>query len=240
VPAAPLSFDPRRPGDVVSRRIQQLIYDELLTRDDRAGVIAGPPALAIRLDHPDPLTYIVTVRPGVRFHDGRELTAPDVVYTVTTSLDPAVARPRALDDYRIAFTLAEPDDSFPGRLVMPIVPADAGASLEAFPIGTGPYRFVRSIAGEQVELAAYEGYWDGLPLNAGITVRVAPDEGTRRRALRDGSADLILDADGAVTAGARIDGMRLSPPASFGMMKDVRKRQPYGAARSGPSDRPKN
>ena len=240
MPAASLSFDPRRPGNVISRRIQQLIYDDLLVRDVRGAVVAGPPALAIRLDHPDPLTYVVTVRPGVRFHDGRELTAQDVAYTVSTSLNPAVARPRALDDYRVAFTLAAADESFPGRLVLPIVPADTGASLEAFPIGTGPYRFVRYVAGEQVELSAYEGYWDGLPQNAGITMRIVPDGATRRRQLREGSADLIFDDGGAVTAGAHIDGMRLTPRGSFAMLRDVRKRQPYGAALSGPSDRPKN
>jgi peptide/nickel transport system substrate-binding protein len=238
VPTLPLHMDPRVSRDAGSERVHELIYDYLLTVDGGRNIVAGPPALAIQLDQLDPLTYIVQLRAGVRFHDGRELTARDVVYTFSTLPDPAVGRARALDDYRVEFSLAEPSDSFRSGLVMRIVPAGAGESLEAFPIGTGPYRFVQYTAGQQIELSAYEGYWDGLPQNAGITLRVVPDDAVRRQELRDGLADLSIDDAGVATAGAAIHGVRFAPWVSFGMMKDVRKRQPYGAARTRPSDRP--
>jgi peptide/nickel transport system substrate-binding protein len=251
IAASPANFDPRIGTDAASRHIHQLVYDELLTIDDQQRVVAGPPALATRLDNPDPLTYIVQLRPGVRFHDGRELTARDVVYTFSSFLDPEVVSPRkaafrqmasvrALDDYRVEFELTEPSRSFPIQLAMQVVPADSGESLRSFPIGTGPYRFVRYAMDDEVELSAFEGYWDGLPQNAGITLRIVPDDTTRGRELRLGSADLVINETNVAVAVPNIDGVRLTPEASFATLKDVRKRQPYGAALSGPSDRPRD
>ena len=248
IAAAPVNFDPRIGTDRASQRVHQLVYNPLLTIDDQLRVVAEPPGLALRFDNPDPLTYIVQLRPGVRFHDGRELTARDVVYTFGSFLEPGFLSPRkdgfrkmagvrALGDYRVEFTLKDRFGAFPMQLVMPVVPADSGESLRSFPIGTGPYRFVRYVAGEQVELSAYEGYWDGLPQNAGITLRIVPDDTQRRLELQRGSADLIINGD-VVVAQPNIEGVRLSPQAGFAILKDVRKRQPYGAALSGPSDRP--
>ena len=202
--AAPTNFDPRIGTDEGSQRVHQLVYNHLLTIDDQLRVVAGPPALASKLETPDPLTYLVHLRSGVRFHDGHELTARDVVYTFASFLDPDFVSPRkgayrmvesvrALDDYRVEFKLKEPFGSFPIQLVMHVVPADSGESLRAFPIGTGPYRFVRYRADEDVVLSAFEGYWDGLPQNTGVILRIIPDETMRGLELRKGSADLTIN-----------------------------------------------
>ncbi|MBI4266313.1 MAG: ABC transporter substrate-binding protein [Acidobacteria bacterium] len=202
--ASPVNFDPRIGTDENSQRVHQLVYDHLLAIDDRLRVVAGPPALAASMDNPDPLTYIVRLRPGVRFHDGHELTATDVVYTFGSFLDPefisarkgayaTVKSVKALDDYTVEFKLKEPFGSFPIQLVMHVVPDGAGESLRTFPIGTGPYRFVRYVVDDQVELTAFEGYWDGLPQNAGVTLRIVPDETMRGLELRKGTADLTVN-----------------------------------------------
>src|SRR5918993_385276 len=142
--AAPNNFDPRIGTDEGSQRVSQLVFDRLLEIDDDLRVV---PHLAARLDNPDPLTYIAYLRSGVKFHDGRELTAKDVVYTFGSFLDEdfisarkgayrQLASVTALDDYRVEFKLKEPFGSFPVQLVMPVVPADSGDSLRTFPIGT--------------------------------------------------------------------------------------------------------
>jgi peptide/nickel transport system substrate-binding protein len=167
-------------------------------------VVARPPALAVRLENSDPLTYIAHLHRGVRFHDGHELTSKDVVYTFNSFLDPDFISPRkgayralksvrALDDYRVEFTLKEPFGSFPIQLVMHVVPAEAGDSLQKFPIGTGPYRFVRYAVDEQIELTAFETYWDGLPQNTGVALKIVPDDTMRGLELRKGSADLTIN-----------------------------------------------
>ena len=201
VRASPTTFDPRVGTDEGSQRVHQLIYSQLMTVGPDLRVAPG---LASRLDNPDPLTYIAHLRSGVKFHDGHELTAKDVVYTFNSFLDPGFVSARkgaygmlqsvtALDDYRVEFKLKEPFGSFPIQLVMQIVPDGAGDSLRSFPIGTGPYRFVRYVVDEQVELSAFEGYWDGLPQNAGVVLRIVPDDTMRGLELRKGSADITVN-----------------------------------------------
>lgn len=199
--AAPNNLDPRIGTDEGSARVAQLVYSRLMRIDENLRVA---PNLADRLENPDPLTYIAYLRSGVRFHDGHELTAKDVVYTFGSFLDPAFVSPykgafrmlksvRALDDYTVEFKLSEPFGSFPIQLVFPIVPADAGDSLRTFPIGTGPYRFERYAVDDQVVLSAFEGYWDGLPQNAGVVLKILPDETMRSLELRNGSLDVIVN-----------------------------------------------
>ncbi len=199
--AAPNNFDPRVGTDEGSARVSQLVYSRLMRIDEQLQVV---PNLAVRLDNPDPLTYIAHLRSGVKFHDGHELTARDVVYTFSSFLDPDFVSPykgayrmlasvRAVDPYTVEFKLTEPFGSFPVQLVFPIVPADADSSLRTFPIGTGPYRFVRYAVDDQVVLSAFEGYWDGLPQNAGLVLKVIPDETMRGLELRKGTIDLIVN-----------------------------------------------
>src|SRR6266850_4683050 len=145
---APNNIDPRLGNDEASSRVAQLMFNQLMELGDDLRI---KPALAERLDNPDPLTYIATLRRGVKFHDGHELTAKDVVFTYEQMIDPSFLSPlkgayrslksiTALDDYRVEFTLKEPFGAFPIQLVTPpIVPAGAGPELGAHPIGTGPY-----------------------------------------------------------------------------------------------------
>ena len=198
----PNSFDPRVANDLNSARVAQLVYSSLVDFDDNLQV---KPSLAERLDNPDPRTYIVRLRRGVRFHDGHELTSKDVLYTYESILDPQFTSPykaafrmiasiTAPDDYTVRFTLHEPFPAFPIQLVTPpIVPAGAGDSLRTFPVGTGPYRFVRYDVDDQVVLAAFDAYYDGLPNNAGVVLKVLPDDTMRGLELRKGSVDLVIN-----------------------------------------------
>ena len=201
VRASPANLDPRVGTDESSARVHQLVYSQLMTIDEQLRVVPG---LAARLDNPDPLTYIAHLRSGVTFHDGHALTARDVVYTFQSFLDPdfvsarkgayrMLASVRALDAYQVEFKLKEPFGSFPIQLVMQVVPDGAGESLRAFPIGTGPYRFVRYSVDEEVVLSAFEGYWDGLPQNAGVVLKIVPDETMRGLELRKGTIDLTVN-----------------------------------------------
>src|SRR5690349_21351286 len=74
---APTNLDPRFASDEASQRVGHLVFNSLM---DLGPDLRVEPTLAERLDHPDPLTYIAVLRRGVKFHDGRELTARDVVW----------------------------------------------------------------------------------------------------------------------------------------------------------------
>ena len=185
--------------DEVSQRIHQLIFDPLLSIDHQLRVVPG---LAEGWEMPDNRTYVIHLRRGVLFHDGHELTSDDVVYTFSTLLDPGFLSPRkgayrmvqsvtARDRYTVEFRLKEPFGSFPVNLVMSIVPA--GWNGKTPPVGTGPYRFVSAAADDRVVLDSFPRYYRGAPRNAGIVLRVIPDDVMRGLELRRGSVDLVVN-----------------------------------------------
>jgi peptide/nickel transport system substrate-binding protein len=201
MPTGPNNLDPRMGLDDTSQKIGDLIFDSLAELDDRMQVT---PKLAERIDHPTPTTYVVTLRRGVRFHDGHELTSADVAYTFRSFLDPEFVSPRKggyrelqsvepTGPYTVVFTLHHPFMSFPVNLVMPIVPAGAGATLASRPIGTGPYRFVRYAVDDRVELEPFEGYFGGRPRNDGLILKIVPDDIMRGLELRKGTTDLVVN-----------------------------------------------
>ena len=200
IPSGPNNLDPRIGLDDASQKIHQLIFDNLMELDDHMRVT---PKLAERLDHPTPTTYIVTLRQGIRFHDGHELTSADVVYTFRSFLDPDFVSGRkggyrelhsvdATGPYTVVFTLDKPFTSFPINLVMPIVPNGA-TSLSRQPVGTGPYRFLRYAADDQLELEPFNDYFGGRPRNEGLVLKIVPDDIMRGLELRKGTTDMVIN-----------------------------------------------
>ena len=201
VTSGPNNLDPRIGTDDVSGKASQLIFNNLMTLDDHLRVV---PELAERIENPDATTYVVTLRRGVRFHDGHELTSADVVYTFRSLLDPAFLSPRkgayrmvqsidARDRDTVVFTLKERFGSFPVNLVLPIVPDGAGANFREHPIGTGPYRFVRYATDDRLELAPFDDYFGGRPKNDGLVLRIVPDDIMRGLELRKGTMDIVVN-----------------------------------------------
>src|SRR5271154_7550155 len=80
---SPTNLDPRVGLDAQSERIDELLFDDLCTRDDHLNV---QPGLAERWEIPDPLTYVFHLHQGVKFHDGRPLTSRDVKWTFDSLL----------------------------------------------------------------------------------------------------------------------------------------------------------
>ena len=201
IQAGPNSLDPRLGTDDASQKIHQLVFDSLMEWDDHIRVV---PRLADRLDHPTPLTYVVTLKRGVRFHDGHELTSADVVYTFRSFIDPdfvsarkgsyrALGSVEALDRYRVLLTLRKPFAAFPVNLVMPIVPDGSGTSLAEQPVGTGPYRFVRYVVDDHIDLARFDDYFTGRAKNEGLVLKIVPDDVMRGLELRKGTTDLVVN-----------------------------------------------
>ena len=202
VVSGPNSLDPRVGTDAVSQNAHQLIFNGLMRIGDNLKVV---PDVAERLDNPEPTVYVAALRKRVRFHDGHELTSADVVYTFRSLFDPTFANPYrgalrmlksvdARDRYTVVFTLTQPFGSFPVNLVFPmIVPDGAGLSFGTRPIGTGPYKFVRNVTDERVELAAFDQYWGGPPANQGVVLKVIPDNIMAGLELQKGVTDVVVN-----------------------------------------------
>jgi peptide/nickel transport system substrate-binding protein len=197
---SPAILDPRIGTDEYSQKAHQLLFDTLFKVDDTLRVV---PELATSYETPDPVTYLVHLRQGVRFHNGRELTAADVTYTFRSFLDPAfggrsgayrmVRAVDAVDAYTVRFTLKEPSASFLVNLVMGIVQEGSGQNNVRRPIGSGPYQLTEFVPDDRLVLAPFQGYWGGPPKNAGIVMKVVPDDTMRGLELRKGTVDMVVN-----------------------------------------------
>jgi peptide/nickel transport system substrate-binding protein len=196
---AAINLDPRVGSDEASQKAHQLLYNTLVRIDDKLQVV---PDLA-ELEQPDPVTYIARLRHGVLFHNGRELTSEDVVYTFRSFLDPTfrgrsgayrlLASVNAVDRYTVSFTLKEPFGSFPVNLVMGIVQAGSGAANARQPIGTGPYQLAEFVQDDRLVLKPFANYYGGAPANSGIVLKVVPDDTMRGLELRKGTVDVVVN-----------------------------------------------
>ncbi|HLJ26100.1 MAG TPA: ABC transporter substrate-binding protein [Candidatus Angelobacter sp.] len=198
---SPTNLDPRVGTDAQSERIDSLIFDSLVRKDEHFNV---QPSLAERWEIPDPQTYIFHIRHGVRFHDGRPLTAKDVKWTLDSVRDGTVItvksgafilinKVEAPDDFTLVIHLKEPDTPLLWSLTdgaLGIVPYGSDKNFNRNPIGTGPFRFVRFDPDSQVILARNDAYWAEHPKIERVRFAIVPDATTRALELRKGSADV--------------------------------------------------
>ncbi|HET9369038.1 MAG TPA: ABC transporter substrate-binding protein [Vicinamibacterales bacterium] len=201
VTSSPTTLDPGVGVDEASQKIGQLLFSSLVKID---GTLRVVPDLATRFETTDWQTFTATIPAGVRFHDGREMTSADVAYTFRRFLDPAFTSARKgayrdlaavdiVDPYTVAFRLKAPSASFPVNLVMGIVPAGTGAEAGRQPIGSGPYRMAEFVPDDHVTLLPFADHYRGAPRNAGLVLKVVPDETMRGLELRKGSVDIVVN-----------------------------------------------
>ncbi|MGW5436583.1 ABC transporter substrate-binding protein [Nocardia asteroides] len=185
------------------------VYDGLLRLTGSAGLPGFAPALATALPTPnaDATVWTAPLRQGVRFSDGSEFDAADVVATYRAILDPVSAsearssfsmieRVEAVDPASVRFTLRHPYAAFPTKLLIGIVPSESVATpgpataspLNTAPIGTGPYRLT-SLEPTRAVFAANENYWGGAPAVKRLTLLHVPDDNTRAQRMAGGELD---------------------------------------------------
>jgi peptide/nickel transport system substrate-binding protein len=205
IESGPTNLDPRVGIDAQSERIDSLIFDDLLDRDEHLNVT---PALAESWQIPDPLTYVFHIRGGVHFHDGRPLTSHDVKWTFDSLLQGKIRTTRAAayryvdhvdapDDFTIVFHLKEPFSTLLWNLsdgAMGIVPYGSLTEMTSNPIGSGPFRFVSAETDNEIVLARNDAYWGQKAHVERLRFTVVPDTTTRALELRKGSADIASNA----------------------------------------------
>jgi peptide/nickel transport system substrate-binding protein len=205
IESSPTNLDPRVGLDAQSERIDALIFDDLLTRDQHFNV---QPGLAERWETPDRLTYVFHLHRGVKFHDGRALTSRDVkwtfdsliqgkVHSTKSAIYRFVAGIESPDDATVIFHLKEPDATLLWNLsgaAMGIVPDGTGVEDSQHPIGSGPFRFVSAELDKEVILARNDEYWGERAHLPGVRFTVVPDDTTRALELRKGSAEVESNA----------------------------------------------
>lgn len=202
----PTNLDPRVGTDAVSERLTELLFSSLVRRDEASRIV---PDLATGWESPNPTTYAFRLRSGVRFHDGRPLTADDVVYTFSSILDGSVETAKAgsyaliesieaPDPTTVIFHLREPWAPFLWNLsagAIGIVPSGADTeSVRVSPVGSGPFVFVHYRADDEILLERNPDYFGPVPAIASVRMRIIPDAVVRALELQNGTIDIVLNA----------------------------------------------
>ncbi|HRM76547.1 MAG TPA: ABC transporter substrate-binding protein, partial [Paracoccus sp. (in: a-proteobacteria)] len=189
------------------------------------------PGLAASWTNTDPLTWDITLREGVSFHDGSPLTVEDVIFSLNradevpnspapfTDQVSAIDKMEKLDDKTLRITTKAPSPTLMediGRVFIVKQAAVEGKSSEDFAgggaaIGTGPYKFVAWTPGETLRIEAFDGYWGDQPEFRDVEIRFIANDAARVAALLSGAVD-VIDAVPATdvakigaTSGFRID-----------------------------------
>ncbi|MBW2619388.1 MAG: hypothetical protein JRC92_10990 [Deltaproteobacteria bacterium] len=202
-------MDPHRTVTMLEGEVFQCICNALVETDKNYGNV---PALATSWEvSDDGLTWTFHLRQGVKFHNGREMTAEDVKWNYDRFMNPDVGsmlRTRypmldsteVVDKYTIRFNLNRPSASFlatfGGSTVIAAILAPESIDAEGHithPIGTGPFEFIEWRDNDYWRLKKFKDYWDeGLPYLDEIIMKPIEEEIMRHVALKTGDVDLAM------------------------------------------------
>ena len=209
------TLDPARQAVVTDYCRCNMFYNGLTKLDDhsRAELV-----LAQAIDSTDARTWTIRLRPGVLFHDGKPLTAADVIYSIRRHKDPAVgskaaafagqfADVTALGTDAVRITLSGPNADLPVILGLPHFQiVRAGTTRFATANGTGPFRCAEFQPGVRSVAIRNEDYWRGpVPLGEVELFSIA-DDSARLNALLSGDVDLINSVNPRITSQIRRTG----------------------------------
>ena len=206
VHSAPIGYDPHRQNESLTSAILANLYDALTEFDEELRI---RPALAGGWTNPDERTWVFSIRPSVRFHDGRSLDAEDVVFSLERARGSSgtglasylveVERVRALDARTVEVRTFRPFAPLLSKLAMvAIVPRGAPGTITV-PVGTGSYRLSRS-DGARVEMVRAPWSWRGRAGADALSFVVEPRPAARRNLLLAGDVDVAADLDESAVA----------------------------------------
>lgn len=205
----PNSLDPHVQWNPDSFNVYRNIFDNLITRDD-AGDFA--PQIATEWKYLSDTEIQFKIRDDVKFHDGKPLTADDVVFSIKRITDPAFASPQlgqfnqiedatAKDPTTVVVTTQGPYPVLLAQLTkLSIVPRHVVESIpkdefNLHPVGSGPYKFESWTRGVEVVLARNDSYWGQKGAFPKVSFRAVPDAATRVANLLAGTSDLVTNID---------------------------------------------
>ena len=168
-------------------------------------------ALAESFENTSETEWVFHLRKGVKFHNGEEMTADDVVTSITYAktcpevnlYNSSVESIEKVDDYTVKITTPGPsavllsDLSHHGNAIVPKKLLDEGHDFSTDPIGTGPYKHVEWKRGDSLEFEMFEDYWDEehMPSIKHMIWKIIPEGSSRTIALEAGEVDYIVDVE---------------------------------------------
>ena len=224
-----VTLDPHDASDIYSRRVITNLYDRLIETTETLEVIPG---VAESWEQVDDLTLKFTLKQGIKFHNGEELTAEDVKFT----FERAKTMPRVVtlfemidtietpDPYTVIFKTAQPSGSLIHHLthisasILNKNFAENNDAINHEPMGTGPYTLEEWRSGSHMLLKRYDDYFRGVAPIEFVEIRVVPEENSRVIAVETGEHHIADDIE-SIGRGLLEDkaGVRIEEMSSFGV-----------------------
>jgi peptide/nickel transport system substrate-binding protein len=174
----------------------------------------------------DKLHWTFQLRHGVRFSNGKPMTAKDAAFSIEQALNPkstwsfvdtAIKSAKATGPYSLVVTTKHPWAPLVADLALftnAVIPADFGGQTRAqffqHPIGTGPFEFSKWVKGQYLKLVRNPYYWQkGKPYLDSVTYQAVADDNTRVVQLRGGQANIIEGAPFAQLSSLKSSGYQL-------------------------------
>ena len=216
------NFDPKNSaGGEFDAPVFTTIYETLAWTSPSGDVL---PRLATEWTiSEDKMTYTFKLREGVKFHNGADFTAHDVVYSVNRAVSQGIPMVQqraqnldsvtAVDDYTVVYQLKQPSTAFllniadTTGLGFSSILTNTEPAHGTTPVGTGPFKFVSYVPGSELVLDVNRDYWDPsvLPPYDRIRVRIIKEDASMVAALRSGEVALIHPTATATARSLRDD-----------------------------------
>jgi peptide/nickel transport system substrate-binding protein len=225
-------LDPTLARTYVGRIVFAALCDKLFDINERLEIV---PQLATGYRWEDPTTLVITIREGVKFHDGEVMDAAAVVYSLNRHLTMqgsfrrsevnSIDRVEAVDPRTVRIKLKAPNAAFlaqltdrAGMVVSPKAAEAAGAQFGTRPVCNGPFRFAERVAQERITLERFPDYWDNGRIHfQRITYLIITDNTVRMANIQSGAIELgeRMEPEDAKTA-QRNRALRVTPVESLG------------------------
>ncbi|MBE6990503.1 MAG: ABC transporter substrate-binding protein [Ruminococcaceae bacterium] len=198
----PQDFDSLDPDYMTAAGTKEVMFNvyEGLVKPTSDGEIVPAVASDVRVED-DGLTYVFTLRQGVKFHNGDTVDMQDVLFSLDRrrSGEDAAAYLKALDiiaDVQgegdtLTITLSEPSGEFLAFMMnVYIIPADVEA-LDVTAVGTGPFKVVSRAAQDNLVLERFDDYWGTPAKVAKVTCKIIETADALVRGLQSGALDMV-------------------------------------------------
>ena len=147
------------------------------------------------------LTYVFTLRQGVKFHNGDTVDMQDVLFSVERCAglnggDPLIPALSVISDVKaegdtLTITLSQPNLEFLAYMTLAIIPADYDKQ-DTEPVGTGPFKFVSRAAQDSMVLERFDDYWGTPAKLSKVTFKIIEKDESRIQGLRSGALDMVF------------------------------------------------
>jgi peptide/nickel transport system substrate-binding protein len=200
------ALDPSLARSYVGRIVFASLCDKLFDINDKLEVV---PQLALGYEWMEPTVLRIDLRPGVKFHDGTEMDAEAVKYSLMRHLTMSGSARRGeistldhvevVDPMTVKLFLKAPTSPLiaqltdrAGMIVSPKAAEAAGKDFALHPVCAGPFKFTERVAQDRIVLDRFTDYWDAKNIHfARVIFQPIVDSTTRLANLRSGAVDML-------------------------------------------------